>query len=371
MATYKVIQDIEAEDKILGPLTLRQFIYALITVFLMYISFLCITKGIPYMLVIFLPPALFTGFFAFPFGKDQSTEVWALAKIRFMLKPRRRIWDQSGIKELVTITVPKRVEKVLTNGLSQNEVQSRLSALANTIDSRGWAIKNVNVNMYAQPNPLMTDDSDRLISLENMPHEVPNYDVQAADDILDPTNNPIAHQFQEMINASTQTHRKELIDELNGIRAEEKAKAQGAPNDYWFLHQTPTPAGLPADQAVFGAAPVVHPGMSDVIAAAPETPAEHELAEQFKEHNQTQKISYAHMRTLQPLGSTPAATPQKDDSQAQPTDDQTAQAPVTAPVNPAILSLASNNDLNVSTLAREAQKANDQSSEDEVVISLR
>ncbi|MGH7158305.1 MAG: PrgI family mobile element protein [Candidatus Saccharimonadales bacterium] len=28
MATYKVIQDIEAEDKILGPLTLRQFIYA-------------------------------------------------------------------------------------------------------------------------------------------------------------------------------------------------------------------------------------------------------------------------------------------------------------------------------------------------------
>ena len=28
MATYKVIQDIEAEDKLIGPLTLRQFIYA-------------------------------------------------------------------------------------------------------------------------------------------------------------------------------------------------------------------------------------------------------------------------------------------------------------------------------------------------------
>lgn len=371
MATYKVIQDIEAEDKILGPLTLRQFIYGLIAVFFLYICFLCISKGIPYLLVIFLPPALFTGFFAFPFGKDQSTEVWALAKIRFMIKPRRRIWDQSGIKELVTITVPKKVERVLTNGLSQTEVQSRLTALANTIDSRGWAVKNVNVNLYSQPAPLVDADSDRLINLDSIPREVPTYDVQAADDILDATNNPIAHQFQEMIDASSQTHRRELIDELNGIRAEEKAKATATPNDYWFLHQSQAPDNLPADQTVFGAAAVVHPGTTDVIEAAPETPAEHQLAEQFKEHEQTQKISYAHMRTIQPLGSTPVPSAQQAPSPAPTTDDDTAQASVTSTPNPAILSLASNNDLNVSTLAREAKKATDQSSEDEVVISLR
>lgn len=370
MATYKVIQDIEAEDKILGPLTLRQFIYALIAVFFGYICFLCVSKGIPYLLVLFLPPALFMGFFAFPFGKDQSTEVWALAKIRFFLKPRKRIWDQSGVKDLVTITVPKHIERVLTDGLSQTEVHSRLSALANTIDSRGWAIKNVNVNLSTQPNPLMEESSDRLISLSSMPHEVPNYDVQAADDILDERSNPIAHQFQEMIAQSSQTHRKELIDELNGIRAEEKAKSS-APNDYWFLHQPAAPASLPVDQAVFGAAPVVHPGANDVVVAAAETPAEHKLAEQFKEQGQTQKISYAHMRTLQPLSTAPAAAAQKDDTQAPATDEQTAQAPVTPTPNPAILSLASNNDLNVSTIAREAQKASDLSSQDEVVISLR
>src|SRR5471030_1443257 len=118
MSTYKVLQDIEAEDKILGPLTLRQFIYALIAALFLYISFICLTKGASYLLVLFLPPALFTGFFAFPFGKDQPTEVWALAKIRFLFKPRLRIWDQSGIKELVTVTVPKRIERVLTNGLN-------------------------------------------------------------------------------------------------------------------------------------------------------------------------------------------------------------------------------------------------------------
>ena len=30
MATYKVPQDVEAEDKLLGPFTFRQFIYLLI-----------------------------------------------------------------------------------------------------------------------------------------------------------------------------------------------------------------------------------------------------------------------------------------------------------------------------------------------------
>jgi hypothetical protein len=34
MATYKVIQDIEAEDKLVGPLSLKQFIFALIAIFL-------------------------------------------------------------------------------------------------------------------------------------------------------------------------------------------------------------------------------------------------------------------------------------------------------------------------------------------------
>src|SRR5690242_7436024 len=109
MANYKVIQDIEAEDKLLGPLTLRQFIYALVSVFFLYICFIVIKSKVYLLLFAFFPPALFTGFFAFPFMKDQPTEVWALAKIRFMFKPRKRVWDQMGVKELVTITVPKKV----------------------------------------------------------------------------------------------------------------------------------------------------------------------------------------------------------------------------------------------------------------------
>jgi hypothetical protein len=147
MATYKVLQDIEAEDKLIGPLTLRQCIYAGIAMGCSYLSVLATSKHAAFVLVLFVPVIGICSFFAFPWRQDQPTEVWALAKIRFYLKPRRRIWDQSDVKQLVTITAPKHVERVLTNGLNQDEVRSRLNALASTIDSRGWAIKNVNVSL--------------------------------------------------------------------------------------------------------------------------------------------------------------------------------------------------------------------------------
>jgi len=369
MARYKVLQDIEAEDHILGPLTLRQFIFGLVTAFLLYMCFICITKGAPFLLVILLPPALFTGFFAFPFGRDQPTEIWALAKIRFLFKPRRRIWDQSGVKELVTVTVPKKVERALTNGLSETEVKSRLNALANTIDSRGWAVKNVNVNMYNQPNPMMVQSSDRLIDIDSMPQQVPNYDVQAADDMLDEVNNPIAQQFESMIASSTQTHRQHIVDELNNIQVGSGAPApqpSAAPADSWFTGQPAVSSG--ASQAL-PVSPLSPPFSSPAPVqnnTSPTTVDEAAFLQDLKARNSSQDQSYAHLRTIQPLGSQPQPAP------AAQSDDTPAAQPSPASPDPAILSLANNNDLNVATLAREAQKAThpDTSGDGEVVISL-
>ena len=39
MAVYKVIQDIEAEDKLLGPLTLKQFIFGAVAVGFAFVAF--------------------------------------------------------------------------------------------------------------------------------------------------------------------------------------------------------------------------------------------------------------------------------------------------------------------------------------------
>ncbi len=431
MAVYKVIQDIEAEDKLLGPLTLRQFIYAGGAVLFYYLTFLAFTKGAAFMSVIFLPIALIGTFFAWPWSRDQPTEIWALAKIRFLIKPRKRIWNQSGVKELVTITAPRKIQTAYTNGLTQTEVQSRLRALAETIDSRGWAIKNVNVNMYQQPALASVASSDRLIDMATIPQQVPELDIQASDDVME-ASNPIARQFDTMIEASTKAHRQEILDSLRNIddnKPAPQANAKGA--DYWFLSQPNGASSTVSQDAVTfntqvvspntqgqPGQPVASPQQPQLAGPAPDEPVIDENALIQKLHEQDRRESYNpynRWHRIQPLSeqqATPGAqqqpqlaappmpgpgqqaqypTPQMMPTMPQqsiPTPpaygqqmpvqqmaampqvqaQQTPQQQVTAAPDPAILQLASNDDLNVATLAREANKRKEL--QDEVVISL-
>ena len=185
MATYKVLQDIESEDKLLGPLSLKQLIFAFIAVGLIFMMFRILTAtalGVVRwpLLSFFLLPTILFSVLAAPLGRDQPTETWLLAKIRFFLKPRKRVWDQNGPKELVTITAPKKLERKLTKDFSEHEVRSRLDALANVMDSRGWAVKNVNVNLNDQ-TPYFYQDDDRLLDPLTLPQEVQTTDVQASE----------------------------------------------------------------------------------------------------------------------------------------------------------------------------------------------
>lgn len=380
MSTYKVIQDIEAEDRIIGPLTLRQFIYAGAGVILGYLSFLVITHGVAFMAGFFIPMAMLCIFFAWPWGRDQPTEIWALAKIRFLFKPRIKIWDQSGIKELVTITVPRKVEVNYTNGLSQTEVQSRLTVLANTIDSRGWAIKNVNGTLYSQPKlTVTTPTSDRLVSPSSMPQAVPTDDIRASDDILDGHNSPIARQFDDMMAASAKAHRQKIIDGLSD-NSPPSTPSQYSPSNisndsHWFMNQPSV--STPQDAVTFNAQ-VVAPGSSVAslpVAPANPTPDEEQLIEKLAEENNIPVNNYTHLHTIQPLGtqSQDQTVPQQQEQQQPPIPPiQQPVAPatqqVTQPPSAGILDLARNDDLNVATIAREAQKRRE--SAQEVVISL-
>ncbi len=358
MATYKVIQDIEAEDHILGPLTLRQFIYSLSTIFFLYLCFLALSKHALFMLIILLPPGLLSGFFAFPFRRDQPTEVWALARLRFLFKPRKRLWNQSGVKELVTITVPKKTERPLTNGLSQAEVNNRLQALTLMIDSRGWAIKNM---------PSVPDDSrvirpasnDRLIDIGSIPKPVPDYDVTPEDDILDEQHNPLAQSMDNRINLSAQAHRQRIIDSLNGrvshpdsnpilditdegilsaeLRARNTFEVPQVPITHMAIHSSQSNSPQSTAQATSQDS-VVQADLIIPAYPAPEQtrPADRQIEEQT------------------------AYTPQVQAP-------QTAQNPKPNPIDPVILNLANNSYLSVATLDHEAQKS---MPDDEVVINL-
>lgn len=312
MATYKLIQDIEAEDHILGPLTLRQFIYGLVAAFLYYISFVVITKHVTILLVLFLPFALFLTFFAFPFRRDQPTEVWALAKLRFLVKPRKRIWSQSGIKNLVTITVPKKIEQHLTNGLSETEVQNRLKTLALTIDTRGWAVKNM-VQAPEQDINQPVDDSDRLINPGSIPKPVPEYDVTRQEDMLDDLS-PQSIHLSDAITQSEKSHRQQLISTMGNIRLQNQQEVNQV-----------------------------------------DKTSEADLIKTLKDRNVTNGLSTSHMHRIEKTDLNKPIPPKP-----QPTKPNH--------INPAILNFAlNNNGLSVQSLANEAKTS---SSDNEVVVNL-
>lgn len=352
MATYKVIQDIEAEDKFLGPLTLKQFIFGAGSAFFVWLSFFAATRGATFLLAVFAPPALLGAFLAIPWSSDQPTEVWVLAKLRFKLKPKTRIWDQAGLEELVTITAPKQVEKPLTNGLDPTEVQSRLKALAETIDTRGWAVKNA--TLAAGQNQSLPQIGERLISIDTLPREVPDVDLNQYTDVLD-EDTTVSENFEHMIQESTQIRKRQSLDKMQRIRNGEPLETIQQPE----VHFAP-----PTDVAA-----------SNVSAELDEK----SLAQQLRNKRQASDLANNHLKTLQvyPGASSlaqSATQPTSDDT----SDDTTAAAPATLAQpqaemtntpDPAILNLAQNNDWNIETIARQA-KRND-SGENEVVISLR
>lgn len=225
MAVYKVIQDVEAEDKILGPLSLKGFVYAGITALLAFICIRLAISGAPTPLkliitLVFLPPMVLFGVLASPLGREQPTEVWLLSRLRFLLKPRLRKWDQYGIKDLVKVTVPKKEEKQLVKDLSQPEVSSRLQALANTLDSRGWAVKNVTVNLTNRPYiDHASVSSDRLADATNLSEAEPVLDVHLSDDILD-SENPTAQNFDSLMQEAEEQRKAAAQERLRAARVE-------------------------------------------------------------------------------------------------------------------------------------------------------
>ncbi len=367
MATYKVLQDIESEDKLFGPFTLKQFIFGALTILIGFIGFRVLILGIPIfvklpVIAVLLPFFIVLGFLAAPLGRDQPNDVWLFAQLRYFFKPRRRIWDQDGMSDLVTITAPKRDNHVYTNSFTQTEVKSRLSALANTLDSRGWAVKNVNANMFAQPGYL-TDavGSDRLVSPSELPQDVSITDVTAADDILDPSANSTAQHLDLLVQQSTATVKQQAVSNMSSAGNPTPA-APASAQDYWFMNQPQAPAAtLPPDFATFSNQQVVTPGTSDAVQPAESTAEEEAFARKLTEEKQeANKHIVDHMKVLQPLHDHDGNIIKQE------------PAPV-APISPAIQTLAQNNDLNLSTLSREANriiKKEDMPSDGEVTISL-
>ena len=167
MATYKVPQDVEAEDRLLGPFTFRQFVYLLIAAIAGALA-AALFQIFPLLALLPAPVIFFFLVLALPLIKDQPMETYLAAIVSFYMKPNKRFWRPGQGETTIQITAPKIVEKSRTRDLSEEEASHRLSFLSNLIDSEGYAIRgNHNTNFTENFIADATDVNDFMDDSQN------------------------------------------------------------------------------------------------------------------------------------------------------------------------------------------------------------
>lgn len=146
MASYKVPQDVEADDKLLGPFTFRQFIYLMI-VFGCIVLAVALFQIFPLLAAIPIPIGLFFTVLALPIKKDQPMETYLAAILTYHLKPKNRLWMPGQSESTILITAPHKVEASRTRDITEEEASHRLSFLARIVDTEGQAIKSSRSSM--------------------------------------------------------------------------------------------------------------------------------------------------------------------------------------------------------------------------------
>jgi len=208
MAVYKVPQDVEAEDKLIGPFSFRQFIYLIIVALAIAMAWGLGQLFLP-LAIIPLPIILFFGALALPLRKDQPMEIYMAAMMSFFLKPHKRLWTPDGIDSIIEITVPKTVETQRIKDLSQNEAERRFSYLADIVDSKGWAVRGPGIQA---PNSAMNSDV--------------YFAAQQVQDILD-NDNDAAKTLNYKLGQSDAHRHQEIIDLMSGKSGKTSQSATG------------------------------------------------------------------------------------------------------------------------------------------------
>lgn len=90
---FIVPQFIENEDKILGPITVRQFVLMLATMFLIFIEYKILQ--LPYFIAAFIITGGLGGVFGFLKVNGQPFHIFFLNFVQTVLRPGLRVWDKT------------------------------------------------------------------------------------------------------------------------------------------------------------------------------------------------------------------------------------------------------------------------------------
>lgn len=299
MAVYKVPQDVEAEDKLIGPFSFRQFIYLIIAALGIFTAW-ALSRIFVGLFVLPLPIVIAFLALALPLRKDQPMETYLIAMIKFFFKPRKRMWDPEGTISMIQITAPKMTEGPQLKGFGGDEASQRLAYLAQVVDTRGWATRGA------------TSASDNM-------SDIFVAEASHAEDILDESSG-VARALNQRIaqtsDARLQAARAQMQQALAQTQSPPVAADETAPDQTAPTSSDVSPIPEPTE-------PIFNPYPS----------------------NMKQQV----ITPDQPLSAQPQAQAQKQ--------------PSVETVSPDIMRLANNNDLSISALSREAHRLSDEDNE--------
>ena len=355
MAQYKVPQDVEAEDKLLGPFTFRQFIYLMIAGGLIAVGFL-LFKIFPLLCIIPVPPVLLLLVLALPIKKDQPMETYLSAIVTYYLKPHTRVWEPGEPESAIIINAPKQKEENRVKNISEEEASHRLSFLADIVDTEGYAIKGaaqgtqIRDEIYAEANNAedMFDTSTSAINQTLEANTVSRHDQLV---------NQMREAIEKSHNMAPTDVKIEKFQETKSVLAEPAITSNHVVQP---MQVQPTQTqSIPAPQSTM---PMQTSSSEQPISFA-KLPTPGSIIKPTSENTppplpDPAKDIFDNPAVIQPIVEIPKPTEQKPASTSE------------KPVNPDIIDLANNNDFSIQTIAKEANRINEKNNDGEVYISL-
>jgi hypothetical protein len=224
MGSYKVPQNVEADDKILGPLSMKQFIYAVIGVAYGALTFVVFKALILIWILVGLPPMLALLALGLYQREDQPLETYILAVTQFIFRPKQRLWEKEPIAEVFHIDPPPPKPEMVRRDPSQ--VRGQLSQLADLVDTRGWSAKQPE---FQEPEESPVIDLQGRLGAEGVQSAAPvvsplealnppqavvgGAEITQADDILD-TSSQSAENLNVLIENSVKSLREEAVENM-------------------------------------------------------------------------------------------------------------------------------------------------------------
>ncbi len=135
---FQVPQNIDLEDKIIGPMTLKQFLYILAGGMLDYACFMIF--DVSAFVILALPITAFFVAMAFAKVQDQPFPKFLQNLIIFLFVPKARIWSkESKPVRLISRKIQKPKEPALE---PKTLPRGELEKIAQMLDNRGWDKKD-------------------------------------------------------------------------------------------------------------------------------------------------------------------------------------------------------------------------------------